>query len=191
MPIKILVIAAIFIFSWFQTTSAGFSADTYYVWNAVECKYTVYICESGYKKFSHSRGCGCEKIFKNYSTTVDYNYSDTYYNNNYYSNNNSYDYRVITGAKNNNNFYSAREQDERLEAQKIVTTFISKLERSGYTHNEIVRATERIIQRLDDVTVTTAKQRTLIKYLKQDLRNYENDYEDSFDRIYDVFEYYY
>lgn len=187
---KIILWVSLMLSFCYTSVSAGSSVDTYYVGNAVECKYTRYICESGYKSFSNSRGCGCEKIFKNYSSRVDYSHGNHYYNQNHLPyNGNSYNHRVITGA--NNNFYSAREQNERLEAEKIVNTFISKLERSGHTHNEIVRATQRIINRLEDIRTTTSKQKILIKYLKQELRSYEREYEDSYDKIYDVFEYYY
>jgi len=166
---NIILFVVISMFAYANAT-AGSSSDSYYVGNVAECKYTRYICESGYKSFSNSRGCGCERIFKNYSTRVNYSSINAY--NSWYT-------------------YSTSAQSQREQSQHIVKTFLSKLESKWYSSSQIVRTIDRVADRLDDIRAKTTKQRNLIKYLQRDLTNYSKNYENSFDEIYEVFEYYY
>jgi len=165
----------------------------YYIGNTVECKYTVYICESGYQKFSNTRGCGCDKIFKAptvqantfQALTTQVNHSQASYSQSNYDGTytNIYSQRLIQSHVSH---FSDKDR-----AEQVVGNFMNRLYAQGYSDSQIYNVIQKIEKRLDAIRNTSNKQQTMIRYLKAELSDYERRYRDSYDHIYDVFEYHY
>lgn len=180
---KISLFIPILIAFGIMSVSAGSSVETYYVGNTAECKHMVYICDSGYKQFLNSRGCGCDKIFKtpvveekNYFQTLDVSRSSQTYTN-------VYSQRLIQSQ--------SRKVSDKQKAEDVVWNYINRLYNSGYSDNQIYISIQKIEKRLDSIRNASSKQQAMIRYLKAELQEYERDYRDSYDHIYDVFQYYY
>jgi len=99
-------------FGFGEMSANYYGSDTYYVGNAAECRYTTYICERWYERFSDSRWCGCtgeSTISTTYVHQPSYSYNNTStysYSNNSLPRANSNQYYVANDYTCNSRNYS-------------------------------------------------------------------------------------